>query len=174
MHIILCAIQCTQGFFHSTKGTDSVIIPASAQRYHPRSLFQAKLPSNITAFTLQSCLRLSISHISPSCGLCKQLYSSICRSYLPSLLSSGWFNINQSYRICDLPVSQTQLWTAHHSPSSSIASLPYLRCLSSVLASHAGPSSLDITCNSCLAYLTSLSPTQLTSLFSVAPSMLRR
>ena len=41
-----------------------------------------------------------------------------------------------------LAISQAQLWTAHHSPSSSSASLPYLRPLSPVLASHAGPSSL--------------------------------
>ena len=32
-----------------------------------------------------------------------------------------------------LAISQAQLWTAHHSPSSSSASLPYLRPLSPVL-----------------------------------------
>ena len=32
-----------------------------------------------------------------------------------------------------LALSQSQLWTAHHSPSSSSASLPYLRPLSTVL-----------------------------------------
>ena len=32
-----------------------------------------------------------------------------------------------------LAISQSQLWTAHHSPSSSNASLPYLRPLSPVL-----------------------------------------
>ena len=94
MHIILCAIQCIQGFFHSTKGKDSVIIPASAQRYHPRSLFQATLPSNINATTLQTCLCFGISHISLTCGLFKQLYSSICHLSLPSLLiRSLWWLI---------------------------------------------------------------------------------
>ena len=71
-------MQCIQGFFHLTKSIDSVTFPASAQRYHPRSLFQATLPSNINATTLQTCLCFGISHISLTCGLFKQLYSSIC------------------------------------------------------------------------------------------------
>jgi hypothetical protein len=46
-------------------------------------------------------------------------------------------------------ISQSQLWTANHSPSSSSASLPYLRPLSPVLVLLAGSSSLNISsdCN---------------------------
>jgi hypothetical protein len=127
-------MQCIQGFFHSTKSTDSVTFPASAQRYHPRSLFQATLPSNINATTLQTCLCFGISHISLTCGLFKQLYSSICHLSLPSLLiRSLWWLIQCQPDLSHLPISPAQLWTAHHSPSSSSASLSYHRPLSLVL-----------------------------------------
>ena len=124
-------------FFHSTKGTHSVTIPASAQRYHPRSLFQATLPSNINATTLVLSSLGHLTHISYMWILQATLFidlplkltlasdsvSLVVDSMPTSLIASVTF----------LAISQAQLWTAHHSPSSSSASLPYLRPFSLVL-----------------------------------------
>ena len=147
MHIILCVIQCSLGFFHSTKGTDSVTFPASAQRYHPRSLFQATLPSNINATTLQSCLRLAISHISPTCGLCKQLYSSICHLSLPSLLIRYLWWLIQCQPVLPHLWPSYQSRTALGSPSHPILLYCFLFLSSAFVTCpiHVGSSSLDIS-----------------------------
>ena len=147
MHIILCAIQCSLGFFHSTKGTDSVTFPASAQRYHPRSLFQATLPSNINATTLVLSSLGHLTHISYMWTLQATLKLTLASDSVSLVVDSMPTSLIAS--VTFLAITQAQLWTAHHSPSSSIASLPCLRPLLVTCPSHVGSSSLDISsdCN---------------------------